>query len=150
SCRTGYEHHPVRLTNVLPESPQLLLRETKDIELELGELLADRFLVQDTDDGVLAMDARHDRDTEVDSLTGHAHLETSVLRNALLGDVELRHHFHARDDRAVKLLPDRTHGRLEDSIDAVLHVNGVVACLDVDVAGASLDGGVDRGVHQLD
>ena len=141
---------PYRLADVLPEPSKLLLRQTEDIELELGELLADRFLVQNTNDGIFAVDARHDRDAKVDRLARHPDLETPVLRDSLLGDVELRHHFHARDDRAVKLLGDRPHGRLKHAVDAVFHVDGVVAGLDVDVTGSTLYRGVDRRVHELD
>ncbi len=40
----------------------------EDVEAQLGELLADRLLVENADDRVLAVDARHDRDAEVDRL----------------------------------------------------------------------------------
>ena len=97
--RPGHEHHAVRLGDVLAEPAQLELREPQDVEAQLGELLADRFLVEDADDRVLAVDARHDRDAEVDGLARHAQLEPAVLRHALLGDVELGHDLDARDDR---------------------------------------------------
>jgi hypothetical protein len=38
------------------------------------------------------VDARHDRHAEVDRLARHPQPEAVVLRHALLGDVELRHH----------------------------------------------------------
>ena len=148
--RPGDEHHAVRLGDVLPEALQLGLREAEDVEPQLGELLADRLLVEDADDRVLAVDARHDRDAEVDRLARHAQLEAAVLRHALLGDVELRHDLDARDDRAVELLGDRPHRRLQHAVDAVLHVDRVVLRLDVDVARAPLDRGVDRRVDQPD
>ena len=66
--RAGDQHHAVRLGDVLAEPPQLVLREAEDVEPQLAELLADRFLVEDTDDRVLAVHARHDRDAEVDRL----------------------------------------------------------------------------------
>ena len=122
----------------------------EDVEPQLVELLADRFLVEDADDRVLAVHARHDRDAEVDRLARHAQLEAAVLRHALLGDVELRHDLDARDDRAVKALVDRPHRRLQHAVDAVLHVHRVVLRLDVDVARAALDRGVDRRVDQPD
>ena len=114
------------------------------------KLFADRLLVEDTDDGVLAVDARHDRHAEVDRLAGQPQLEAAVLRHALLGDVELRHDLHARDDRAVMPLVDRRHRRLQHAVDPVLHVHRVVLRLDVDVARAALDRRVDRRVHQPD
>ena len=96
------------------------------------------------------MDARHDRHAEIDRLAGKAQLEPAVLRNTLLGDVELRHDLHARDDRAVMPLVDRRHGRLQHAVDPVLHVDRVVLRLDVDVARTALDRRVDRRVHQPD
>ena len=72
-------------------------------------------------------------------LPGTLQLEAAVLRHALLGDVELGHDLDARDDRAVELLGDRLHRRLQHAVDAVLDVHRVVLRLDVDVAGAPLD-----------
>ena len=144
----GHQHHAVRLGDVLAEPPQLVLGEPEDVEPQLVELLADRFLVEDTDDRVLAVHARHDRDAEVDRLARHAQLEAAVLRHALLGDVELRHDLHARDDRAVKPLVDRPHRRLQHAVDPVLHVHRIVLRLDVDVAGAPLDGAVDASCRR--
>ena len=122
----------------------------EDVEPQLVELLADRFLVEDTDDRVLAVHARHDRDAEVDRLARQPQLEAAVLRDALLGDVELRHDLDARDDRAVEALVDRPHRRLQHAVDAVLHVHRVVLRLDVDVARAPLDRRVDRRVDEPD
>ena len=126
------------------------LGEPEDVEAQLGELLADRLLVENTDDRVLAVHARHHRDAEVDGLARHAQLEAAVLRHALFGDVELRHDLDARDDRAVKALRNRPHRRLQHAVDAVLHVHRVVLRLDVNVAGAPLDGREDRRVDQPD
>ena len=47
-------------------------------------------------------------------------------------------------------LGDRPHGRLQHAVDAVLHAHRVVLRLDVDVAGAALDGREDRRVDQPD
>jgi hypothetical protein len=75
----------------------------------------------------------HDRDAEVDVAALDAHAEAAVLRDALLGDVQLGHDLDAADDRRVVLLGDRLHGRLEHTVDAVLDHHLVVAGLDVDV-----------------
>ncbi len=114
------------------------------------ELFADRFLVEDSDDRVLAMHARHDRDAEVDRLARHPELEAAVLRHPLLGDVELRHDLDARDDRAVKALVDRPHRRLQDAVNPVFHVDGIFLRLDMDVARASLDRAVEGRVDEPD
>ena len=124
--------------------------KSQDVEPELAELLADRLLVEDADDGVFAVHARHDRHAEVDGLARHLQLEAAVLRHALLGDVELGHDLDARDDRRMELFGDRPHRRLQHAVDAVLHVHRVVAGLDVDVARAPLNGREDGRIHQLD
>ncbi len=79
-----------------------------------------------------------------------AHPKTSVLRHAALGDVQLAHDLDTRDDGGVVLLGDGLHGLLQHAVDAVLDDHGVVARLDVNIAGAPLQGGKDGGVHQAD
>ena len=114
------------------------------------ELFADRFLVEDSNNRVFAVHARHDRDAEVDRLARQPQLEASVLRHPLLGDVELGHDFHARDDRAVEAAVDWPHRGLEDAVDAVLHVDRIVARFDVDVAGTALNRGIDGRIDEPD
>ena len=67
-----------------------------------------------------------------------AHAEAAVLRHAALGDVQLAHDLDTRDDGRVVLLRDRLHGLLQHAVDAVLDDHGVVARLDVNIAGAPL------------
>src|ERR1041385_998239 len=76
---------------------------------------------------------------EVDGAAGWRELEAAVLRDALLGDVELRHDLDARDDRGVMALVDRVERLVEDAVDAVFDDHLVVARLDVNVRGAALD-----------
>jgi hypothetical protein len=66
------------------------------------------------------------------------------------GDVQLRHHLDARDDRPVELLGNRTHGRLQHAVDSVFHVDRIVLGLDVDVARSPLDGREDCRVDEPD
>ena len=122
----------------------------EDVEAQLGELLAHRLLVEDADDRVFAVHARHHRDAEVDGLARHAQAEAAVLRHALLGDVELGHDLDARQDRAVKPLGDRPHRRLQHAVDAVLHIHRIVLRLDVNVARAPLDRREDGRVDEAD
>ena len=79
-----------------------------------------------------------------------AQLEAAVLRDALLGDVQLGHDLDARDDRRVELLVDRLHRLVQHAVDAVLDHHLAVAGLDVDVRGAALQRVEDRRVDQLD
>jgi hypothetical protein len=134
----------------VPEAGQLLLVEAQDVEAQRGELLGQALLVEDSDDGVLAVDGGHDRHAEVDGTAPELDAEASVLRHALLGDVQLGHDLHAADDRGVVLARDRLHGGLEHAVDAVLDHHLGVPGLDVDVRGAPVQGVEDRGVHELD
>ncbi len=134
----------------LSEAAQLRLRKSENVQAKLGELFADRLLVENSDDGVFAVHTRHHRDTEVDRLARDPQLEPSILRHALFGDVELGHHLDARQDRTVEAFGDGTHRRLQHPIDAVLDVDRVVLRLDMDVTGATLDRCVDRRIHQTD
>ena len=146
----GHQHHPVGLADELAESFQLALGNSQHVEAELTELLADRLLVEDADDDVLPVDARHDRHPEVDRPTSNPELEPPVLGNPPLGDVELGHHFQPRHDGLVVLVVDGLHRRVEDTVDPVLESDMVLLGLHVDVARAALDAVEKQGVDQLD
>ena len=90
-----------------------------------------RLLVEDADDGVLAVDRRHDRDAEVDRAALHAQAEAAVLGHALLRDVQLGHDLDAADDRLVVALVERLQRGVEHAVDAVLRQHLAVLGLDV-------------------
>ena len=116
--------------------------------LQLAEPLADRLLVENTDDGVLAVDARHDRDAEVDPASFDLQPETSVLRDSLLRDVELRHDFDTADDLGVVRLRDRLHRPSQSPVDAVLDDHFVIPGLDMDIRCTPVQRVVDGGVDE--
>ncbi len=146
----GDQHHAVRLLDVAAELAQVFVAEADHVERELVELLAHRLFVQHAEHGVFAVDRRHDGDAEVDGAPVVAHAETAVLRHAALGDVELAHDLDARDDGGMMLLGDGLHGLLQHAVNTVLDDHRVVAGLDVNIAGAPLQRGKDRGVDQAD
>ena len=148
--RPGDEDHAVRLADELAEPLHRLGVHPEDVEAQVLELGVRRLLVEDPDDGVLAVDRRHDRDAEVDRPPLDADLEAPVLRDPLLGDVELRHDLDAADDRLVVLLVDRLHRRVEDAVDPVLDDDDVLLRLDVDVGRAALDRVEEDRVDELD
>ena len=78
-------------------------------------------------------------DAEVDLLgLGQVELDAAVLRHALLGDVQLRHHLQARGDARLQL--DRHLGHLlEQAVDAQAHAVFGLVGLEVDVRGAAPD-----------
>ena len=146
----GDQDHAVGLGDVLAELLQDLVGEAEDVEAQLADGLGDHLLVEDADDRVLAVDAGHDGDAEVDRLVLDLEPEAAVLGDAALGDVEVGHDLDAGDDRRLELLVDGLHGLAEDAVDAELDLDVLVLGLDVDVAGPLLDGGEDDGVDELD
>ncbi len=118
------------------------------VEAQAAEGRVERLLVEDADDGVLAVDRRHDGDAEVDGAALHAQAEAAVLGHALLRDVELRHHLDAADDRLVVPLVERLQGGVEHAVDPVLDQHLAVLRLQVDVGGAAVDGPEDQRVHE--
>ena len=86
------------------------------------KLLAHRFLVEDTEHRIFAVDRRHDGNTEVDRTLGVTvlHAETAVLRNTALRDVQLAHHLDTGDDRSVMFASDRRHGLRQHAVNAKL------------------------------
>ena len=105
--------------------------------------------VQQTHDDALAIERGQRRDAKIDLAAQGLDLDTAVLRQAALGDIQLRHQLDARD-----------HGRLhlagrgllvvEHAVDAVSDAKLFFERLDVNVAGALLHGLRDDGVHQAD
>src|SRR6202011_2269932 len=88
ASRARDENHAVGLADVAAELRHFLLVESDDIEREIAEFFAERFLVEDAKNSVLPMDRGHDGDTEVNKTTLVSHTETAVLRDATFGDIE--------------------------------------------------------------
>ena len=109
-----------------------------------------RFLIQDTQHRVLAVDRGHDGHAEINRAPAVAHAEAAVLRDAAFGDIQFRHHLDAGDEVGLKLPRQGGHGLLQHAVNPELHHHGVVAALDVDVTRAPLQPGKDDGIHQPD
>src|SRR5665213_930350 len=118
---------------------------------DVGEVKDHAALVKQTHDDAFAVDHGDDRHTNVYFAVLHAHLDTAVLRHALLGDVETGHDLDAAEDgglEAVDLGVQRLC--LQNAVDAIADAQGTFFRLNVDVAGA-LVGGFDQDfVDQLD
>ena len=88
-------------------------------------------------------------DAHVDRAPGDPQADAPVLRQALLGDVEARHHLDARDHQ-------RRHRALglqhlaQHAVDAEADHQAVLERLDVDVGGVFLDRLGEHGVDQPD
>ncbi len=78
-------------------------------------------------------------------------VDAAVLRQALLGDVELGHDLEARDHGALQRLDVLRHRHLvQHAVDAVADAQVVLHGLDVDVRRALVERFADDLVHELD
>ena len=98
-------------------------------------------LVEETQRDRFGVDGRNGRDADIEDVLAVAEVDTSVLREAALRDVEARHNLQARDDRVLEageIIWKRD--RDEDTIDAVADAQIVFLRLEVDVRRAFGDG----------
>jgi hypothetical protein len=105
-----------------------------------------RGTIEDAHHGVLTVARRDGRDTQVDRATRHLGAEATVLRAAMFGDVELREHFHARDDGGAGF--DREHlDRAQQTVDAEAQTHEALLGLDVDVRRALAQSARQDGIE---
>ena len=128
---------------------RLVAAERLREEAEVGEVEQRRALVEHAHDDLLAVHRRQRRDAEVDLLAGDVRRHASVLRDALLGDVEVGHDLQAADEAGLHLLR-RAHHLVQHAVDAVPDAHVVLGRLDVDVGRAVLHALADDEVRQLD
>src|SRR5437879_12894246 len=80
---------------------------------------------------------RQSRNAKVDMATGDIFLNASVLRQSSLGDVHIRHHFDARDDREREMSGRRRHF-IERAVYPITDLEFVFERLEMNVARAVL------------
>ena len=105
---------------------------------------------QNTQNGLLAKDRRQDRNTDVDVGAGlEACAEVAVLRDAVLGNVKVRHDFDTRDQRLVQSTLQR-HIVNNDAVDAHTDLRLALERLDVNIRRRRRDGTLHKAVQQTD
>ena len=140
----GDEHDAVRLVDHALEVGEHLRAEAELLQAELGG--GD---VDDAHDDLLAELAGERAHAQVDGLALDAHGDLAVLRDAALGDVQVRHDLDAARDGRMHAVR-RGHLVEEHAVDAVAHAQVAFVGLDVDVAGALGGGAADDEVDELD
>ena len=98
---------------------------------------------------LLAEGRREDGDAHVDGAIAGTQRHAPVLRDALLRDVELCHHFQAARDRRLEILRDG--GELaHDSVDTGADEQSLCLRREVDVRRAQLESAAEQLVDALD
>ena len=143
--RAGHQHDAVRAIDDAFQCGGLL-----GVDAELFEIEAFGLLVENTHDHTLGVGAGRDRrHTHIDLAPTERARDAAILRQALLGNVELGHDLDARDDlrrqrtRRVQHLP-------EHAVDAEAHGDARLESLDMDVGGVLLDRFDEQAVDELD
>ena len=113
--RPGDEKNPVRLDDDVADGILFHLRETELVQRQ--ENLPAR---QQTKRNGFAINRRHGGNADVDLLALDANVDTTVLRQALLGNVHPTHHFDTRDEGGLKTLQLRWQRNLmENAVNTV-------------------------------
>ena len=78
------------------------------------------------------------RDAQIHVATGDILLDATILRQPAFGDVHVRHHFHARNDRQCQM-PRRRRHFVKRAIHAITNFEFVFEWFEMNVAGPVLD-----------
>ncbi len=117
--------------------------------LERLQVEVDRGAVEHAQHDALAVLGRQRGDAQVHRAVGDVALDAAVLRQAALGDVEVRHDLHARDDRQ-REVPRRRGHLVERAVHAVADFELVLERLEMDVARPVLDRLIEDQVDETD
>ena len=105
--------------------------------------------VHDPERHLFAVRRRQDRDAQVDRAVTGSERQASVLRGALLGDVELGHHLQAARHCGLEELRNRRE-LAHDAVHASPHEQAVALGREVDIRSAEIDRAAQDRVHLLD
>ena len=105
--------------------------------------------VEQAHDDAFAVERGQGGDAQVHFAAQDLDLDAAVLRQAALGDIQLGHQLQARDDGGLQLARRRFLVE-EHAVHAEADAEFLLERLDVNVAGALLDGVGDHGVDQAD
>ena len=142
--RAGHDDDAVRLLDVHRDLLVDVFRKAHVLKVERRGAL-----VEDTHHDGFAVGRRQTAHAQVDGVAGHGDRDAAVLRDAALGDVEVRHDLDARDDGGGHRDVRRLH-LVEGAVHAVADLEVVFEGLDVDVGRAVHDALVEDHVDELD
>ena len=109
-----------------------------------------RPLVENANDDLFAVRRRQRGHAKIHTVaTANRDAGAPVLRTHAIGDVQLGHDLHARNQRNAGG-PRQDHHLPEHAVNAIAHRDARFLRLQVDVRGARLDRFRDNAIHQLD
>ena len=97
--RTGHENHSVRRVDRLLEFVERAL-----VHAHLVDAAGEGRLIENTNDDLLAVGGRQNRDTQIHFLANHLDAEAPVLRHPAFGDIQASENLDARRDRELERL----------------------------------------------
>ena len=129
--RAGYQDDPVRTRDQGVEQS-----ERVGVHAQFRQRVQHGALVENPHDDPLAEEHRDHADADVDLASAHLELYPPVLREALLGDVQVGHDLDTADDRRLELADLRgDRGVLKHAVDAIADAQVVLVRLDMNIAG---------------
>src|SRR6266849_1716920 len=144
SRRAGDEEDALRPVEEIEKDLERVRPEPKDSEI-LDEVGA----VEDAHRHALAVERRDGGDAQIIVLPADGDPDAAVLRQAALGDVELRHDLDARDDGGAQ--PGRRRRALtQEAVDPVANDEAVVEGFDMDVGRTAFDAARDQEIDETD
>ena len=113
------------------------------------EIEVDGRAIEHAQDDAFAELRRQSRNAQIDRAAGDVFLDAAILREAALGDVHVRHHFHARNDRQREMARRRRHF-VKRAVDPVADLEFVLEGLEMDVARPVLDRLIQNQIDEAD
>ena len=140
---SGDEKNAVGQRGVILHAPEHAFVKTQAAEI----VEVARRAVEQTHDDAFAIECGQRRDAQIDFAAEHLDLDAAVLRQAALGDVELRHQLDARDHGGLHVARG-SFLFLQYAVHAEADPELLLERFNVDIGSALLRGGRDHRVHQ--
>ena len=140
--RPGHQHDAVRAG----DQPIYLLQQGGS-HPEGQQVEIDAIFIEQTQHHALAVARRQGGDAHVDGASANAQRHAPILRNALFGDIQARHHLNARDQqRGEAALGAQDFA--QDAVDAKANLQVALIGFDMNIRGFLFDGLGKHGVNQ--
>ena len=136
--------HAMRVLDLLAHHRKVSRREAEPVDVRRLGVGA-----QEADGDAFAVDGRHGRHADVVFALGDAQPGAAILRQALLGDVEVGENLETRD-RGAAQFAGQPLTLLQQAIDAMANDHVAARRFDVEVGGACGGGLTEQAVDEID